>query len=252
MRQKIIKKTKEYTITKHTYKDMPFCNFVQVTTDMLSFSINLSCIAFQVIKDKETMNQVDLQKIPDKDISDYMISLLPSYKNKFKEGIEQDSPMIATIYHDKKDGVCQFYKIWENNFDNKLFSDKAMYKYAKLLYHRLDDVYAYEVLEAPLSYYRNRNKDEISLQIRNELKDKIKDDKIKVYRGFNQKSRKDGISYTTDIEVAKFFANRFQSMYRELGYVNEYEVHIDDIIAFIDEGESEIVTDKAVLIKVMI
>lgn len=90
--------------------------------------------------------------------------------------------------------------------------------------------------------------DSIKDDIFNSLKDKIDNkNKIIVYRGINNKNRKyDGISYTLNIEVAKRFSKRWNSD----GIINTYEVNIDDILAFIDNGEEEIISKKAKLLKV--
>lgn len=64
---------------------------------------------------------------------------------------------------------------------------------------------------------------------------------IEVYRGVNSKNREDGLSYTFDLKVAKFFANRWC----DSGRVNKYKVPIDDVVAYINNGEDEILTNNA-------
>lgn len=71
--------------------------------------------------------------------------------------------------------------------------------------------------------------------------------KIIVYKGINEKNRgDDGISYTLDLEIAKRFSNRWNSA----GQVNKYEIDINDIIAYIDTRESEILSKKSKFLKV--
>ena len=87
----------------------------------------------------------------------------------------------------------------------------------------------------------------IKTDILNSLKDKTNNnDKIIVYRGINENNRgNDGISYTLDFEIAKRFSKRWNNN----GQVNKYEIDINDIIAYIDTGEKEIISKKAKLIQ---
>lgn len=60
-----------------------------------------------------------------------------------------------------------------------------------------------------------------------------------VYRGFNGLNLPDGCSFTTDIEKAKWFSNRFRCFGKE-GYVIKININIDDVIFYYngrDENE---------------
>lgn len=60
-----------------------------------------------------------------------------------------------------------------------------------------------------------------------------------VYRGYNELNNKNGYSYTTDFEMAKWFANRFRCFGKK-GYVTKIDVDIDDIVFYYDgRGEKE-------------
>lgn len=73
------------------------------------------------------------------------------------------------------------------------------------------------------------------------------DGKIIAYRGVHKFGRnEDGVSYTLDKNIAEIFAKCWNSD----GIVNTYEIDIADILAFIDEGEKEIISKKAKLLKV--
>ena len=64
---------------------------------------------------------------------------------------------------------------------------------------------------------------------------------ITIYRGFNKYSRENGNSFTLSKKVAIKFSNRWGE---DEGYVNKYQIHIDDVVAFItDRTEAEIVAD---------
>ena len=76
-----------------------------------------------------------------------------------------------------------------------------------------------------------------------EVMEKIKNlpDEITVYRGEGSKSRKDGFSYSTDINTALFFASRALNP-EDKGKIITGKVRKEDVIFYTDErGESEIV-----------
>jgi len=63
---------------------------------------------------------------------------------------------------------------------------------------------------------------------------------VTLYRGVGIKSKRKGLSWTDDIEIAKWFANRFQSN----GYILTAKVHKSKILAyFSDRNESEYIVD---------
>ena len=64
---------------------------------------------------------------------------------------------------------------------------------------------------------------------------------ITIYRGFSDKTRNEGNSYTLSKDVAIWFAKRF-SKESEASHVNKYKIHIYDVLAFItDRNEAEII-----------
>lgn len=68
----------------------------------------------------------------------------------------------------------------------------------------------------------------------------IEDKTIKVYRGVNRGGSPYGLSWTTSLETAEWFAKRFG----DDGKVYELEVPNEHVLAIIDErGESEVVVD---------
>ena len=69
-------------------------------------------------------------------------------------------------------------------------------------------------------------------------------DEIVIYRGIRTGSKKiNGMSWTTDIEVAKWFSKRF-NLGQKVGNVYEASVSRSDILAyFLGRSEHEIVVD---------
>lgn len=64
---------------------------------------------------------------------------------------------------------------------------------------------------------------------------------MKVFRGMTEESDPEGMSWTTDPEVAKRFSRRF----RQGGWVSELRITHEDVLDFItDRGESEILLAK--------
>lgn len=84
--------------------------------------------------------------------------------------------------------------------------------------------------------------------IKKELKKHILDDEVTIYRGFNSRSREDGTSFTLSKSVAEFFSNRLSNFNSRVGYVCEYKVKVEDILAYIP-SEKEVITENAIFIK---
>lgn len=98
---------------------------------------------------------------------------------------------------------------------------KEVYKTSEYGFEELDWEYLIEVCRANNTSDIERFKREYG-------------NKVKVYRGVATKSSEYGLSWTTDIDVAKMFATRFNSK----GYILEGNVESKDILtAFETEGE---------------
>lgn len=70
-------------------------------------------------------------------------------------------------------------------------------------------------------------------------------DKIRVYRGVGSHRNINALSWTTDLEKAKWFANRFGE---KDGKVYTTEVNKEDVFAYkLDRGESEVILDFTTL-----
>ena len=120
------------------------------------------------------------------------------------------------------------------------------YEYIITAYSRIEDDYGYDILSNGMEYCINKDKS-IKEDIISSISNYANNDKIITYRGVHKFGRnEDGLSYTLDKKVAEFFAKRWNSG----GIVNTYEIDINDILAFIDEGEKEIISKKAKLLKV--
>lgn len=216
-----------------TFPDVPFISFVEYDDREITFSKQLTDLKF--LYDLDLSNDLPAEKIVEG-----MLDLAEKFKDTYYKGVKQDEPSYATMFCDKRDRAKQFYHMMHNDH----FSDKAMYEFAKDTYASIECDYGYDLLFKGMKYYYSQDisiKDEISKALEGHLKGSI----LVVYRGINEKNRVDGLSYTLDLEIAKFFANRWG----EEGYINKYEVNIDDVLAFIDNGEKEIITNNAILLE---
>ena len=63
---------------------------------------------------------------------------------------------------------------------------------------------------------------------------------LTVYRGVGVGGVRDGLSWTRDINMAIWFANRFNGKNGKTGYVLSAEIHKEDILAYFSK-EDEIV-----------
>jgi hypothetical protein len=119
------------------------------------------------------------------------------------------------------------------------FSDKYRYDFICEHWISIEDGRILEELAWHLQQLINRTTEK---QLKKRLaKQTDKDGYITIYRGFNDRSREDGNSYTLSRNVAIWFSRRFA---KESGasYVNTYKIHIDDVLAFITgRNEAEII-----------
>lgn len=172
-----------------------------------------------------------------------IIDLAGVFKKTFDKKKKENDILGATIFCEKRDLVKMFYKMIINDD----FNYKELYEFAKSSYRSLECSYGYDLLANGMEICISKD-ESLKTDIINSLKDKTNDDgKIIAYRGINEKNRgNDGISYTLDLEIAKRFARRWNSA----GQVNKYEIDINDIIAYIDTGESEILSKESKFLKV--
>ena len=123
-------------------------------------------------------------------------------------------------------------------------SDKDIYDFICEEWHRVENGTDLEDLFCYLydSRYSFSCRQGIAKQLKKQLKKQIDSDGyITIYRGFNKYSRENGNSFTLSKKVAIKFSNRWGE---DEGYVNKYQIHIDDVVAFItDRTEAEIVAD---------
>lgn len=237
----ILKNTDDYTIYKVEYPTMEFLSYVGYQDDIFFYTRDInSLVVNYVVYEEKKLNQTI-------DVSQYSIDIVCKqllreheqiFKPQYERGLAEDDAIIAFLHHSKRDLCQQTEKVFEQG----LFSDKAMYEYVTYVYQQMED--AYEQVLPMIVELMERNPQLINV-VKKDIRDAgILDDELIVYRGFNDKSREDGTSYTFDLEIAKFFAKRWGSD----GYINKYKVNINDVLAYLD-GEKEIVTEKAILIE---
>lgn len=228
-----IDEEKGIEINYTTFPELPFISFVEYSDKYITFSKQLTDLMFHY--------NLDLSgELPVEEIVDSMLDLAKKFKSIYNKGLKNDEPSTATMFCDKRDKTKQFYKL----INNGGFSDKAMYDYSKDIYSSIEDSYGYDLIVMGMKHYFSKDisiKEELEKALEGHLEGRF----LTIYRGINEKNRVDGLSYTLSTDVAKFFAKRWTKK----GYVNKYRVNIDDVIAFIDNGEKEIITDKAILIE---
>lgn len=240
----ILYEKEDIIITEYHYPEIPFLDNLEYEDNIICFTADKMMLAMaSKINYTKDDGVIDMSIIESKDLIDTLLMVANSNRKTYSEGVNEDNIFKATIFCDKRDLTKMFYKL----LINKNFTYKQLYEYATTSYSRIEDDYGYDILSSGMEYCIDKD-DSIKDDIFNSLKDKIDNkNKIIVYRGINNKNRKyDGISYTLNIEVAKRFSKRWNSD----GIINTYEVNIDDILAFIDNGEEEIISKKAKLLKV--
>lgn len=230
-------------ITEYHYPEIPFLDNIEYEDNTICFTADKMMLAMaskiNYTKDDGT---IDMNIIESKDLIDTLLMVADSNKKTYLEGVNEDNIFKATIFCDKRDLTKMFYKL----LINEDFTYKQLYEYIITAYSRIEDDYGYDILSNGMEYCINKDKS-VKEDIISSISNYANDNKIIAYRGVNKFGRnEDGLSYTLDKKVAEFFAKRWNSD----GIVNTYEIGINDILAFIDEGEKEIISKKAKLLKV--
>ncbi|GAA0092950.1 hypothetical protein UT300009_29800 [Paraclostridium bifermentans] len=220
-------------ISMTSFPKVPFVTFIEYDDSEITFSKQLADLMFMYdVEYKDGKFNVE-------QVVNGMLDLADKFKDNYYQYLEEDCPSSATMFCDKRDKTKQFYKMMLNEH----FTDESMYKFALQSYSSIEDGYGYDLLLRGIKLYKKRC--DIQESIKKDLKDHIDNEGyVIIYRGINNKSREDGTSYTLDTKVAKFFANRWNSN----GHIKKCKVHIDDILGYIDNGESEIITEKAIVL----
>ncbi|MFL0250625.1 hypothetical protein ACJDT4_09355 [Clostridium neuense] len=168
-----------------------------------------------------------LYKFPPYQITDYDVfkSKFLEYENKFYKAYENGQYDNISIYIDKK-----FEPIIFNIFYHKMSDEDKFINYI-YMYKNCD----YALQKLPLKLIK-----EIYKFIPKDLLEKRKNSGlvdcngyINIYRGVGSKSSKGSraISWTTDKNVAKWFANRFNKVAK----IINGKIHINDVIFIFDE-----------------
>lgn len=105
-----------------------------------------------------------------------------------------------------------------------------------------------------IKYFRNADKkslmDEDELVKFNEIRAKASSrDGIKLYRGVTFDGEPDGLSWTTDLKIAQWFANRWEKTKKVESNPRVYEITVknsNSILAYFGRGESEVILDTSV------
>lgn len=224
-------------ITKVYFPNMSSLSYVMYDDNEISVSFDYTNLIF-----KEGLLSKFNEMMESDDIDDFLVKATKKsmgiIREQYKKGVKKNSPHTAFLYHNKRDLTRQIYVA----LDNHIFDELTMYEYICDSYSVIECGYGYDKLFNRLEELKNGDyADEITTKIIESLDDKVKDDYIEVYRGINNRNREEGLSYTFNLETAKFFANRWG----DEGVVKKYKVNVDYVVAYIDNGEDEILTDNA-------
>lgn len=223
-------------ITKAYLPEMPVLSYVMYDDCEICISFEYTTLMFN-----GGVNFSDFSELTDSVLIDLVKKAIVKVKKQYNEGVNKGCPGTAFVLHSKRDLTRQIYL----SLANGVFEDDVMYDYICQSYSRIECSYGYDRLFGELKQLKRQSNGLIGLKLQESLKDKALDGSIVVYRGINSKNREDGLSYTLDLDTAKFFANRWSN--GEKGTVRKYKVKIDDVVAYIDSrNEYEVLTDKAV------
>lgn len=232
----------EITLTEYHYPDAPFLDNIEYEDSLICFSadkMRLAMLSGKEIADKD--GKINMSEVTSEELISTILDISKMNKKIYLAAVEEGNIVKATIFCDKRDMTKMFYKLLISNN----FAYDKIYEYCLYAYTSIEDSYGYDILSQGMQYCID-NDTTIKKQIEKTLKPYLKNNKIIAYRGTNKNNRQeDGISYSLDIKVAEFFAKRWKSD----GQIRKYEIELDDILAFIDNGEDEIVSKKAKLIK---
>lgn len=245
MERKIIELaiTDEYSVDLHTFEDMPIVTYVSYEDSELYFSVDSTTLVFKhymennIKLDSVTALMDKLKEIGEEEILKYRDMI----RDHYYKCLQEDDPVRALVYHNKRDKVRQVYLILMNGH----FSPKAFYELLVDTYSHVED--GFETLVLMMEAYKMRHDEYVRKEVRKALRQHKGNvgGEVIVYRGFNKYSNPQGTSYTFDYEIAKFFANRWDSE----GKVNEYKIKVKDILAYIPSKEDEVVSCKSTLLR---
>ena len=229
-------------ITEYNYPEIPFLDNLEYEDNQICFTADKMQLAMaSKINYVDDNGVINMNNVKSENLIDTLLMVAEANKRTYLEGVQEGNIIKATIFCDKRDLTKMYYKL----LINEDFTYRQLYEYATISYSRIECDYGYDILSKGMRYCIDKDhsiKDDIVKSLKKYLND---DNKLIVYRGINKNSREeDGLSYSLDKKVAEFFAKRWNSN----GIVNSYEIDINDVLAFIDEGEKEIISERARMI----
>ena len=184
----------------------------------------------------------------------YIITDYASYEEYHRAMLQK---MIEEVDLDDLDNT-HIYKeivvhVLERMITERDFSDKYLYDFICEYWSSIENG---EHLEYLAYYLEQLRYGSCSYSIEEQLKKRLakqmdSEGYITIYRGFSDKTRNEGNSYTLSKNIAIWFSKRF-SKESEASYVNKYKIHIYDVLAFItNRNEAEIVAlpDDVILLE---
>lgn len=229
----------EFSISIKVYPDNPFKTFAYFESEDLYFSASI----LEITDSKSYSKNQDFNQ----SVVDHLLDKAKKIASAIEKGIDTRNIYKFFEHHNEPDYKKQIDKIMA--FDDWIFSEPEWYEFCVYAYSKIDNYPEYQNgLIEYIEMFKNADNEFISDSIYERLSNFIKGDSITVYRGFNNENLIDGVSYTLDYNTASFFANRFGTG----GYINKYNVNIEDVLAFIEketDNEQEIITYNAILVE---
>lgn len=237
-----IYKNRDVKIKKYISKDFVYLSYITYEDDNLFFSKKIADVAgVYYLSNNINIGVLEIEKVEDSLLCEIVLeTYLPTYQTFLKKGVDENNILTCITLHEKTDLARQYMKLALNSS----FGSASLYELSKHMYQvNENDAYFDMALDFMKSALYGVGGEKIKSSVSDELSDFIDEDGfLFVYRGFNKFSREDGVSFTLKKEVADFFARRWDSD----GEVRTYNVHIDNVIAFLGNGELEIVTENAI------
>lgn len=157
-------------------------------------------------------------------------------REKIQRIIEKAESVRGIVSMIRKPDRLTFLKYIKEYLDNATFSELLGWIYVSTENPNADVNVSVSELE---KWFQNADKKELMSEEEFKMYENLPE-LLTVYRGVGTGRVRDGLSWTKDINMAIWFANRFNEKKGKTGYVLSAEIHKEDILAYFSK-EDEIV-----------
>ena len=157
-------------------------------------------------------------------------------REKIQRIIEKAESVRGIVSLIRKPDQLTFLKYIKEFLDNATFSELLGWIYVSTENPNADVNVSVSELE---KWFQNADKKELMSEEEFTIYENLPEI-LTVYRGVGTGRVRDGLSWTRDINMAIWFANRFNGKNGKTGYVLSAEIHKEDILAYFSK-EDEIV-----------